>query len=233
MLEPILYPMIAAHVATAIASIILGIFAMRSHSSKKRHGQIGRAYGVCMGISMLLGVLILTVRFNFFLALVTVLSTQSLITGYRAAKRKAKHPVNWLDWTVTYSVGLFTLGYFAWTGMTVLGVIPQTMPTVFLWVGVGFCVMLGQGAVEEARFYRSNSNDRRAWLFFHMNRMLGSYVALMTAFSITAARYVLPPDLYWVFWTLPPVVGSIMIARFIKRYRARIAPKRAAAIAAD
>lgn len=231
MLTPFAPAMTAIHVVTAVLSIVLGILAMRSNTSPKRHGQIGRAYGVTMGISMITAVLLLTVRFNFFLTMITILSSQSLITGWRAAKMKARGKPALFDWAFTFTTGAFGGGYVLWTIATLAGVLPPLLSPTFTYIGLGFALFICKSTHEEITFYRSKSSDRRAWLYFHFDRMLGSFAALSTAFSISVGGYLLPPQISWITWVATPVVAGLMIARYNKSYRSRYAQP--AAVAAD
>lgn len=214
--------LIIIHVATAIGSLIVGLQAMRNYDTIAEHRKVGLRYAKMMGVSMVTASILLFFRFNFFLMLVTLLSTQTLITGYRSSQRKMRNPVNTLDWSVTVIAAILPAAYIVWTVLMIAGVLPQALPTAFMYVGLGFAFFLGQGAVEEYRFYRQKHTDRRAWIYFHYQRMLGSYIALVTAFAITVSAFTpLPSEYSWAMWVLPGIVGGTMLSRFDKKYKAR------------
>jgi len=66
------------------------------------------------------------------------------------------------------------------------------------------------------RFIRPPT-DPMAWWFTHMGRMLGSYIATVTAFSVVNFTF-LPTALRWLW---PTVVGTPLIVLWISYYQAR------------
>ena len=73
---------------------------------------------------------------------------------------------------------------------------------------------------------------RRWWFFRHMSDMLGSYIGLLTAFSVQRVSTFLPVDIAWVVWIAPAVVGSVLIGRWMAHYRKRFDAPTAATVAA-
>ena len=225
-LNSLVLPLVIIHVATAIGSLIVGLQAMRNYDTMAEHRKVGLRYAKMMGVSMVTASLLLFFRFNFFLMMVTLLSTQTLITGYRSSKRKLSKKVSTFDWSVTAIAAILPAAYIVWSILMIAGVLPRVLPTAYIYVGIGFAVFIGQGAVEEFRFYRQKHTDRRAWIYFHYQRMLGSYIALVTAFSITVSAFTPLPDQYsWLMWVAPGVVGGWLIGRFDKTYKARFTKK--------
>jgi len=62
------------------------------------------------------------------------------------------------------------------------------------------------------------------WFYNHIARMVGSYIATVTAFCVVNSSnfpaYV--PTL--VIWVLPGVIGGIAIGRWIRYYRVKFNP---------
>ncbi|MGB1254146.1 MAG: hypothetical protein ACPG8W_26280 [Candidatus Promineifilaceae bacterium] len=215
--------LIGLHLSAALASMILGIMAMRNNQTPKAHKRVGILYVFAMTGVCVTGGILLVVRFNFFLMLVTVLSAQSFITGMRAARRKSRGTISRFDWSVTAIAGVMAVAFLSYGVAGLMGLVAVDFPPAYLYVGIGFALFIGNGVREDIRFFRNPSSDRRAWLYFHIDRMLGSYIALVVAMSVTVSRYTLPPEIQWVAWTVPPIIGGLLSSRYLKNYKARFA----------
>jgi hypothetical protein len=65
-----------------------------------------------------------------------------------------------------------------------------------------------------------------------MERMLGSYIALVTALMVQQVGERLPAGMAWIVWVAPAIVGTIATARWIAYDRAQYAPGEPAGAAA-
>jgi hypothetical protein len=61
------------------------------------------------------------------------------------------------------------------------------------------------------------SPDRNRWWFDHMQGMLGSYIATVSAFSVVNFTF-LPTTVRWLW---PTVLGVPLVALWIGSYKAR------------
>jgi hypothetical protein len=68
-----------------------------------------------------------------------------------------------------------------------------------------------------------------AWYFQHFTRMGGSYIATFTAATVNNANRLLPdhaPE--WIgilIWTVPPILGGMLIGRTVRYYKQKFATK--------
>jgi hypothetical protein len=90
------------------------------------------------------------------------------------------------------------------------------VPVVFGLLGM---VLAG---IDVWRFVRPPA-DERAWWFAHMGGMLGSYIAAVSAFSVVNFAF-LPTAVRWLW---PTIVGTPLIALWIRYYRIRFGRVRA------
>lgn len=58
------------------------------------------------------------------------------------------------------------------------------------------------------------------WWFAHIGSMGGSYISAVTAFVVVNIQL---PQYGWVLWILPTLIGSVMIARTILKYKIQFA----------
>jgi hypothetical protein len=71
------------------------------------------------------------------------------------------------------------------------------------------------GSVRQLIRLRQTEIDKKAWLYEHIGNMSGSYIASVTAFLVTAVKF-LPPV---VTWLGPTVIGVPLIIYTIRKYK--------------
>ena len=86
-------------------------------------------------------------------------------------------------------------------------------------LGLLFGGMMAASAVNELRLMRTPQADRRWWWYHHMDQMLSSYVAATTAFMVQMGVRLAPPEIAWIFWVAPSVIGVPLIAYWKMWYR--------------
>lgn len=217
------------HIAAGALALFLGALAMLAHKGGARHRLWGKAYFWSMfGVfSTSLGLLVL--RPNAFLLGIAVLSFYGALTGYRALFRKQmsrgwRHA--WLDWIAADLAGLASLGFIAWGTMGLLGLglfSAERIPAAFSILGIAFGLGLGGQARVDLRSFRRPAADRRWWWFYHMERLLGSYIAALTAFTVQVVGRRLPLEWSWLAWVAPGLIGGIGISLWIGHYREKFA----------
>jgi hypothetical protein len=151
---------------------------------------------------------------NIFLFLVAIFSLHLSLSGYRAsAARKAKN-ITRSRLTDQRIAGVSLLVYLlliGWGIYTVAG----TEDTTFGFIAIAFGVVgLRFSGSQLYRLYRP-SGDKMHWWFAHMQGMMGSYVAAVSAFS-AVNFYFLPPLVRWLW---PTVIGSIGISLWVGYYK--------------
>ena len=112
----------------------------------------------------------------------------------------------------------------------------MTLPEEFwanLWGGVigtivfGLIGMrLGIGSIQR---FRNRPTDKMFWWFDHMQGMIASYIAAMTAFSAVNLGHFFGPA--WWVWLWPTILGVPAIALWTRYYKKKFAPKPKQAVA--
>lgn len=79
-----------------------------------------------------------------------------------------------------------------------------------------FTVLLA--GFDLAGLHRPPANSKFRWLYRHIGRMGGAYIAIITAFLVINLTFL--PDM--VAWLGPTFIGSPLITFYIRRYKKRL-----------
>lgn len=223
------FVLIASHVTLALAALLLGPIPMIVGKGGKNHRWVGKAYLWSMVTSLVIATILLFFRFNVFLAGITALSLNSVVTGTRSLyrKRPEAHRYKWFDWgfaitILTAGIGLLSYGILTGLGFVELGIPSGSSLRIVLTIlPIGFGIAIIGDSVKDLRSLYRPPTDRNWWWYYHMERMLGSYIALTTALMVQQVGPRMPSSLEWVAWVVPTAIGSPLIAIWIKRYRTK------------
>lgn len=211
------------HIAAGVVALLTGVIALVTRKGGLRHRQAGRTYVASMGVVVVtvLPLLALDPSPNrVFLTLIAIFSGYFAFSGYRVLSRKRPvdnaEPVDWAaavfvvgaclilgGWGVSLLLGGNSFG----TVMIVFGVIGLT---------VGF---------SDLRVFRDPVR-RGPWMMDHLSRMMGAYIATVTAVSVVNLTMVSPV----VSWLWPTAIGIPLIWYWFRKYSntgpfARLVPK--------
>lgn len=221
MLEALL---VLLHVAAGTFALVLAPIAITTRKGGRNHCLGGRVYFWAMAVLFITALGLLVVRPNIFLLIISVLSFYGAFSGTRALARKRPQvgqgptPFVWGGAWLALAAGM---GFIAWGVLTLLGLWESIVPRAFSYLGVGFGVLLSHDAWSDLRSFRQPSSDPTWWWFYHMERMLGSYIAAVTAFMVQTVGPRLPVGLEWTVWIAPGLVGGVGISFWIRYYRLR------------
>ena len=166
------------------------------------HRRWGKIYFWSMAVVVLSAVVLSLMRPGLFLLLVAVFSFYLAFTGYRVLYRKSpRQPATSLDW------GGATLMLLGGGGLVGYG-ISQLRTTSFGAVAIVFGGIGLLLAASDVRAFLRPANDKRAWWFTHMTRMLAAYIATVTAFSAVNFQF-LPPLPRWLWPTAAGLAGIL------------------------
>lgn len=202
------------HVITGLAGLLAGTIILISRKGGKLHRRLGLVFFACLlGVSFSAIVLAL-IKPNLFLLLIGGFTLYQGLTGYRAVKVRLQR-VGWPDYMVT-AVGALSAGPMLLSGQLVLQVF-GTICAVLVLRDVGTYV----------RFARGQAQPRLHWLARHIGHMLGSYIAMVTAFLVV--NYSGPAAYSLVVWFAPTVVVLPLLVYWTRRFTASKPAARAVA----
>lgn len=205
----------ALHVGAGLLCLLLGPVAITAVKGGQRHRRAGLFYIRLMLVMAVTAFLLLTVRFNAFFFVLAVFSFYLAFSGYRVVRRKRPdrdQSAKSLDWTaalLAMLIGVVSI-YLHLQGRLV-------GDTAFIVSMLGGTVAIA--SYDLARFQwpvsSSNPQQRHTWLFEHLSKMIGSYIAVMSAFSATVLGFI--PEPTRQFW--PVAVGLPIMIWVIAIYR--------------
>lgn len=221
--------LLAIHIACGVTAFVCAPVALLTAKGGKTHRRWGKIYFWAMaGVA----VTALTLSFAlpiYFLAMVAVFSFYACFAAYRILYLKDLYkggrPLA-LDWlaavvTVLSSFLLFLMGFLKPELMRVGIIQIAGHPVSIVSVVFGLIGMrLGYASISD---FIKPPTQKMFWWFSHMQGMIGSYIAAMTAFSAVN----LGPwfgNAWWV-WLWPTIVGVPAISIWTAYYQKKFAPK--------
>jgi uncharacterized membrane protein len=197
---------LAVHIAAGVVALLAGAVAVSSEKGGRRHVTAGKVYVGAMAVVVLTVLPLFVIEpgtfARRFLLLVAVFSGYFVFSGYRVLGRKSAtadgEPVD------QYAAGLVSvacLGLGAWGVLTVLG-----GHTFGLVMAVFGALGLSFGVADLRAFRRGRGGG--SWLSSHVARMIGGYIATVTAVSAVNLAGVVPAVVSWLW---PTAVGVALV----------------------
>ena len=146
---------------------------------------------------------------NYFLFLISIFTIYILITGVRYLNKKKREDVTIIDWLLTIIMLFFALAFVSFGIFNIVK--GAYFGTVFLVFGSIGLLFTWQDYIN----YRGKSAIKNYFLTTHLQRMIGSYVASVTAFLVVN-NHVLPS---MVAWLLPTIILIPLIVRWTRKYK--------------
>lgn len=218
--------MLIIHVISGFLALACGAVAIATKKGNGIHITAGRIYFWSMILVAITAFYLSIVNVIPFLFLIAVLSFYLTWSGYKAIHWKNKSlpkSIFWFDTVVSHLVALFgivmiILSLLTWFDIHINAVI-SSLRIVLLVFGIGTTIF----AVEDLiLLYRNNPSSKFLWMYTHIGRMLGAYIATLTAFLVVNGEFFPSPLIAWLG---PTVIGTPLIFYWINKYRQKMEPK--------
>ncbi len=217
------------HIAAGVVAFVCAPVALATAKGGRTHRRWGKIYFWGMAIVAVTALVISLALPIFFLAMVSVFSFYAAFSGYRILSLKdlykAGRPLA-ADWaaailTIASSALLFLMGFLRPALMhvgviTVAGHAVSIVSVVFGFIGM----RLGYRSIQR---FRHTPQNKMFWWFDHMQGMIVSYIAAMTAFSAVNLSHWFGAA--WWVWLWPTIVGVPSIALWTRYYEKKFSPK--------
>lgn len=217
--------LVAAHVAGGLLALVIALVPMVARKGGAWHVRAGKIYfWAMMWVMASALVLSCTRKFVFFLVGVTVLAFYDTFTGVRCLYLKGGVARNArgqpLDWAITAGVLVFG-GVMAGHGLFNPRINPMVAILTVLFAGL----ILSEAIKDVGRFFRP-SPDPKWWWYYHMERMMGSWIAGMTALAVNQIGPRIPGSYRIWVWIGPALLIVPIIVLWVRYYRKKFTVKK-------
>lgn len=213
-METFIKYLIFSHVAAGGISLLTAPTSMVVAKGGKAHRVSGKVFFWSMVYIFVSALVLGTYHWKPFLLMVSMLSFYLVYSGYRTLYQKQIQlgkGVRWYDWTVAALCGIFMLGFLIWSvELMVNGT--NAILIIFFSLGGLFSI------ITEVKRYVTKSEQKYGWLFNHIGRMVGGFIAAVTAFSTNVLTF-LPGLAQWLW---PTLIGTPLIIYWIRTYRKKL-----------
>lgn len=223
------------HIACGVIGFVCAPVALIAAKGGRTHRLWGKIYFWAMaGVA----VTALTLSFAlpvYFLAMVSIFSFYAAFAAYRILYLKdlprggRPHIYDWAAaiLTIASSFLLFLMGFLE-PRMMHVGLIQVAGHTISI-VSVVFGLLGMRLGSSSLQTFLKPPTDRTFWWFHHLQGMIASYIAAMTAFSsVNLSRWF---GAAWWVWLWPTMVGAPAIYLWSRYYKKKFSRKRSAAVA--
>jgi uncharacterized membrane protein len=200
------------HIVSGSIGLITGTINLIRKKGDKLHKNFGFFFLSEMLINGVSGLLMSLIHFNFFLLIVGVFSIYMVSTGQRYLSLKTISPSQKalkIDWILSAGMFLFGIGFI------IYGILLLLSSNNFGIVLLVFGFISISMAYQDFKNYQGRNSNKNFWLLVHIQRMMGSYIAAMTAF-IVVNNTILPGI---VAWLLPTVIVTPLIFKWSRKYK--------------
>lgn len=204
------------HAFSGGSALIFGIVAIATKKGSKAHINSGNIYFWSMFAVIITGLVVGFYRNNIFLQTIAIFSFYMAFTGKRVLRYKKEIKPQLIDWLVNFialigSLFMLYLGIINVLRIGFAGAVPMLLV---------FGLFLLMMSSEDLRRMWQKKFIKNNWLYTHIGRMGGSFIATSTAFLLVNITF----DPAWIMWLLPTAVGTPMIINATKKWRKKMNP---------
>ncbi|WP_293871980.1 DUF2306 domain-containing protein [Flavobacterium sp.] len=206
------------HIITGSIGLFTGTINIIRKKGDQFHKLVGNFFFLSMIINAVAGFVMSILHKNLFLSIIAVFSFYMTATGQRFLSLKTidkDQKPKTIDWILTLTMLLFAL-FFIIFGFYLL-INYNKFGTVLLVFGLISILM----AKKDIAIYQGKVKFKNYWLLIHIQRMIGAYIAALTAFLVVNNTYL--PSL--VAWLLPTVILTPLIFYWSKKNAGKVIAK--------
>jgi hypothetical protein len=221
--------LLGLHISCGFTAFVCAPVALVVAKGGKTHRAWGKVYFWAMaGVAATALVLSFALPI-FFLAMVAVFSFYACFAAYRILSLKDMYkggrprPLDWLaaGLTIASSSLLCAMGFLkpATMGVGIVTISGYTVSIVSIVFGL-LGIRLGWNSIT---LFLKPPAEKMFWWFSHLQGMIGSYIAAMTAFSaVNLSSHF--GNVWWV-WLWPTILGVPAISLWTAYYRKKFTPR--------
>lgn len=201
--------LILAHASLGGIALLAGLIALIAKKGSDPHKLAGMIFFYSM-LSSAIFALVISIypgHESPFLFTVGIFSSYFIITGYRALKYKTD--------SINYTGDKVLAVLMLLTGICMIGypILLVGKLNIVLTVFGAFSIIQ---SIQDLRSYAQPEKLKKNWLKAHLGKMLGGYIAAITAFVVV--NQFLPGVIGWL---APGLIGSIYIVYWTRKVSAK------------
>ena len=227
--------LLGLHITGGFTAFLCAPVALLTAKGGKAHRAWGKVYFWAMAAVAVTALILSFALPIFFLAMVAVFSFYACFAAYRILYLKNLYkggkplPLDWLAAiiTVVSSALLCVMGFLkpALMGVGIVTIGGHSISIVSAVFGL-LGVRLGFNSIAD---FLKPPTEKMFWWYSHLQGMIGSYIAAMTAFSaVNLSSHF--GNAWWV-WLWPTMIGVPAISIWTAYYKKKFAPRARPAIA--
>lgn len=201
-MENLIKIIIYVHAFFGGIGLIAGTAIMFSKKGNLLHKKLGKIFSLGMLASSVLSLFICMFpnHHNSFLLMIGIFTIYMILIGNRVVKYKRKGYKNSLDKLIS---GIMLITSIMMIVLTVYQkIFHNNFPILLLIFGILGLFM----SYKDFVFYK-NENRHKKWLISHVGKIVGAYIASITAFLVAGAGF----SNNFYAWILPSIIGTIYI----------------------
>ncbi|SDN03924.1 hypothetical protein SAMN05421813_13528 [Daejeonella rubra] len=197
------------HILGGSIGLLAGSVILFLKKGDARHKMIGRFFYWGMILAGVSSLILSQIRPNPFLFIIGVFTLYMNLTGNIYLKFKKK------DVTASLFDKVIVLAMVVVAAMFVYQGLNMVSESNFGYVYLTFAFVSIRFIYADYKFYKGQLDHTNNWLQAHLQRMLGTYIAAMTAFLVVNVKFL--PD--YIVWLFPTVVITPLIIFWSKKYK--------------
>lgn len=198
------------HIVAGCIGLFVGTINIIRRKGDTPHRLFGKYFYFSMLINAIAGFIMSLINQNLFLLIVAVFSFYMTATGqrflYLKKIDKGQSPKK-IDWILTITMIAFAscfiiFGFYLFFKDNNMGIVLLVFGLISLMM-----------TRKDISLYKGNIRNKNYWLLIHIQRMIGAYIASLTAFLVVNNTY-LPPIISWL---LPTIILTPLIFYWSKK----------------
>jgi uncharacterized membrane protein len=206
------------HIVNGATGLIAGTINLIRRKGDPLHRRIGVVFVITMLLTGSSAIVLSLLHPNHFLLIVGIFTIYMVSTGYRYVRLRLSEVDNdpkALDWLLTGLMGITGVAFIAFGVWQLYAkVIFGIVYLVFGLIGLLFVSM-------DLKNYWGKAEHRNYWLLAHLQRIVGAYIAALTAFLVVNSEsfpFAIPG---YVYWLLPTVILAPLIVMWSRNYQVK------------
>jgi uncharacterized membrane protein len=206
------------HIAFGSIGLLTGLFNIIQKKGDKSHKIFGSVFYFSMLLAGFSSLMLSCLHPNYFLFMVGFFTLYMVGSGKRYIKHKQveKRQIEKIDWVISI---IMLLAGLLFVGLGILSILKSNLfGLVFVTFGSLGLLFVWQDFLN----FTNKTSIKNYWLIGHLQRMVGAFIASMTAFLVVNATYLPGTIPGFVFWLLPTIIFTPLIIKWSKKYQVKV-----------